>query len=275
MGMSDFRGWWLTLGALVIAAGATLSALLLRDAPAVVTAMAAPASLVISILALTVARSQAASARAQAQYAHDQVSYAAEQTRLAALATANAYRPIVLPAHDAVPVSAEASGEPHYPSIDAFTVPPRSAPSGVFLVDPLQRLATIRLRNVGSGPAILMPSHLSDNLGRTAELLGNPAIAAGDLQRYTATFPSIPPESEATVCPESPELRTLWSELVTNAQCRERMFLLTLHYLGVAPSAQAETAEALFDPRGTGRWQIVLRKEEEPRHTPGFRAPSL
>jgi hypothetical protein len=275
VGLSRRRWWWLALLAIVIAGGAAAFAVagpphIAVTSPwhtfiTIATVVAAPASLLISVLALIVSRSQALSARVQAQYARDQTRYSAEQTRLAALATANAYRPILLPAHDAVPIGATASAEPHYPAIEPFTVPPYATAEGVFLVDPRQRRAVLRLRNVGSGPAILLPSSLTDYSGQAGELQGNPAIAAGEVERYAASVPSPELEAGGFEGPGSPALRLVWADLVSDGQFRERTFLLTLRYHGVAPNAEVEIVEAIFDPRGTGRWRTALTTEE-PRY---------
>jgi hypothetical protein len=119
----------------------------------------------------------------------------------------------------------------------------------------------LRLRNVGSGPAILLTSFLLDHSGKRAELQGNPAIAAGEVERYTASMSTSTSTADRFKGPESPSLRAIWGELAADTQCRERTFLLIVHYLGVAPNPEVEMVEAVFDPRGTGRWRTALQQK--------------
>jgi hypothetical protein len=130
------RRHWILLGILavcLIAADVVLASVGQSRAFIVVAdGLAAPASLVISMFALIISRSQALSSRRQVDYARDQTRYAGEQARLAALASAYAYRPVLLPVHDAVPVKIESSAEPQYPAQTAFTVPANAPVGGRF-----------------------------------------------------------------------------------------------------------------------------------------------
>jgi hypothetical protein len=246
------------LAAVLVAAGAALALTTRSHAVTLLTdALVAPASLVVSMVALAVARSQAVSAQLQADFA-------GEQTRLTALATANAYRPIVLPVHDAVPVQIDPVAEPHYPALVPFTVPDHVQSENVFLFDRRQGDALIQLRNVGAGPAILLPSFLFDHDGRCAGLEGNLAIAPGGEERYTARIALTAGANTEFGGPDSPALRPLWAELSADRLARERVFLLVVRYLSVAPGAEADAVEAIYDPRGTGSWRSTLLERQNP-----------
>jgi hypothetical protein len=269
------RRQWILIG--ILAAGLLGGGIALGTVARVngfrsVAGLAAPLSLIISVTALLMSGSQTLSARRQAEYARTQTRYAGEQARLAALATANSYRPVLLPVHDAVPVQLDPSAEPYFPALDAFAVPDRSAGQSVFLVDARQRRATIHIRNVGSGPALVTRGLLFDHLGRRGELQGNPAIGPGDDERYSVTIAAHDVPVGDFTGPSRPDLRTVWEQLVTDRQCRDRLFLLAVDYAGLAPGVEADVMEAVYDPRGTGRWQTSIQNEE-PR--PTGRGPGL
>lgn len=257
------------LAAVLAGAVAWLALALGSHAVALLTALVAPASLVISLVALVIARNQATSARLQADYTRDQARYTGEQTRLAALATANAYRPVVLPVHDAIPVQIDPAAEPHYPALAPFTVPSRVQSENVFLVDQRQGHALVRLRNVGSGPAILQSSSLFDQRGRCTALEGNLAIAPGGEERYTARMKAATAPAADFSGPESAALRPLWTELNADRSTRDRVFLLVVRYVSVAPGAEADVVEAIYDPRGTGGWRSVLLERKNPGQLTG------
>ncbi len=247
------------LAAVLVAAGAALALIARSHAITVLTdALVAPASLVVSVVALAIARNQAVSAQFQVDFARDQARYTGEQTRLAALAVANAYRPIVLPVHDAVPVQIDPVAEPHYPALTPFTVTSRVQSDNVFLVDRRHGDALVRLRNVGAGPAILLPSFLFDHRGRRAALTGNLAIGPGGEERYTARITADAASAQGFSGPDSAALRPAWTELTADRHARERVFLLVVRYLSLAPEAEPDTVEAIYDPRGTGSWRSAL-----------------
>jgi hypothetical protein len=268
------RQWFLLgiLAAALLAAGIVLGTVTRVHGFRSVGGLAAPLSLVISIVALIMSGSQTLSARRQAEYARAQTRYAGEQARLAALATANSYRPVLLPVHDAVPVEIDASAEPYFPALDAFTVPERSAGESVFLVDARQRRATIHIRNVGAGPAVITRGFLSDYAGRRGELEGNPAIGPDDEERFSVTTAAHDVRPSDFTGPSSADLRTVWQELVADPRYRDRVFLLAVHYVGLAPGGEVDVMEAVYDPRGTGRWRTSIQNEE-PR--PTDRGPGL
>jgi hypothetical protein len=260
------------LAAVLMAAGATLALIARSHAVTVLTdVLVAPTSLVVSVVALAIARNQAVSAQLQVNFARDQARYTGEQTRLAALAVANAYRPIVVPVHVAVPVQIDPAAEPYYPALTPFTVPSPVQSDRVFLVDRRQGDALVRLRNVGAGPAILLPSFLFDHRGQRAALTGNLAIAPGGEERYSARIAASGASVEGFSGPDSDALRPVWTELRAERHVRERAFLLVVRYLSLAPGAEPDVVEAIYDPRGTGSWRSALLEKQEPveRQNPG------
>ncbi|MGH3203958.1 MAG: hypothetical protein ACRDOA_03035 [Streptosporangiaceae bacterium] len=125
------------------------------------------------------------------------------------------------------------------------------------------------LRNVGAGPAILLPCFLFDHRGRSAALTGNLAIAPGGEERYTARIMESSAPDQGFSGPASDVLGRVWTELAADPHARERVFLLVVRYLSLAPGAEPDTVEAIYDPRGTGRWQSKLLEKQNPGQLTG------
>jgi hypothetical protein len=220
--------------------------------------IAAPLSLGISVLALMTSRQQA---------------------RYSELSTANAYQPVVLPVHEAVPVSSDTNRpERYYPAIRAFTIPAVSPSEGVFVVDRRTGQAVLHLRNVGRGPAVLVSSELQDHAGRRAKLIGNPVIGPDRGERYCAAMPDGMAAPADGCGPRSAVLCSLWDSLLADHETKERAFFLRVEYRSMRPGAESDVVEAIYDPQGTGRWlvdldtadkRIAQRKTRE-RKSPGL-----
>jgi len=240
-----------TLLAIVLGLGAvlllTLTSRWVPDRVAALTSVfGVLTSLVISVMALTIAREQAVSGR-------EQVVYASEQVHYAALATLQAYQPILLPLHEAVAVERKEQGEPYHPSREPFTVPTPSISKRVFLVNRNARDAQLIVRNVGRGPAMIVSAMLADNCGRTATLDGNPAIGPDSEEQYIGHLDDS--TQHAAPAPGT-HLAAVWNSLSKQKANNNRVFYLRICYRGVGPLTTVQTLEAVFDPRGTGRWRM-------------------
>jgi hypothetical protein len=190
-----------------------------------------------------------------------------QQARYSELSTANAYLPVLLPVHDALPVSADANPDRCYPAMKAFTIPVGSPSQSVFVMDRGKHQAVLHLRNVGRGPAVLVSSELQDHAGRTAGLAGNPVIGPDRDEKYSATMPNgaAAPLASATI--QSDCLSALWHDLLSSNETKERTFFLRVEYRNMLPGSRTEVMEAVYDPHGTGRWQVELPSQEGKRST--------
>lgn len=181
-----------------------------------------------------------------------------QQARYSELSTTNAYLPVLLPVHDALPVSADANPDRCYPAMKAFTIPVGSPSLNVFVLDRSRHQAVLHLRNVGRGPAVLVSSELQDHAGQTANLIGNPVIGPDRDEKYSATMPSGMTTPRASTAIRSERLNALWHDLLSSKHTKERTFFLRVEYRSLLPRPRTELMEAVYDPQGTGRWHVEL-----------------
>jgi hypothetical protein len=238
----------LTLAVIAVGVAGIASGVAVIDAShtfvVVASGVAAPVSLGISILALMTSRQQA---------------------RYSELSTANAYLPVLLPVHDALPVSPDANKDRCYPAIKAFTIPVSSPSLNVFMVDRDNHHAVLHLRNVGRGPAILVSSELQDHKGRRAGLVGNPVIGPDRDEKYSATMPNGATAPVVSTTPRSDYLNILWHDLLNGNETRERTFFVCVEYRSMLPGSRTDVMEAVYDPHDTGRWHVELPGREGKR----------
>jgi len=236
----------------VVVAGSLLIIWLGNRAVAVV-------SFITVIIALTFTYQSTNTARQQAVRSEQQVATAHFQARLAALATAYAYHPVLIPLHEAA-APVDASAQKYFPALDAYKPPAPEATKRVFLVDESLGAVSVYLRNVGAGPAVGIEVRLEDADGEQRVLAGAAAIAAGAEERFTAPSRAGSRRAARTISGSAPWVRKADEKLVpgilADAKVLSRAYLLTIRYRGLVPvpSDPDIVAEAVFDPRGTGRW---------------------
>jgi hypothetical protein len=185
-----------------------------------------------------------------------------QQARYSELSTANAYLPVILPVHDASPVSTDTNPDRCYPAMKVFAVPVGSPSQNVFVMDRSKHQAVLHLRNVGRGPAVLASCELQDHAGRTAGLVGNPVIGPDRDEKYSATMPNGIAAPVASTTIRSDCLSTLWRDLLSSSETKERTFFLRIEYRSMLPDSRADVMEAVYDPHGTGRWHVELPSQE-------------
>lgn len=182
------------------------------------------------------------------------------QLRAARLATYLAHRPVLVPVHDPAGMSidqADAVGldgrvEPTFPSITRFKVLDSEPSERVFRVNarrgrPDAPSATVCLRNVGDGPAIVQELTVRNLAGVGGALTGSAAIGARGDEIFVIQLAGGGEDIDDARAPE--ELEQLAES--------DRVFVLDIVYEDVFTEPRRYALRAWFDPRDRGGWRFV------------------
>jgi hypothetical protein len=245
----------------VVLAGSILIVWLGNRAAAVVSFITVIVALTLTYESTNAARRQAERSEEQVRHSAQQVATAHFQAHLAALATAYAYHPVLIPLHDAAP-PVDVAAEKYYPAMGAYKPPPPETAERVFLIDEGIGAASVYLRNVGSGPAVAIEVRLDDSSGQERILAGAAAIGAGAEERFTIQCDSLERRERGPKSGPAPWVRSVGEQLapgvLADRKAVSRAYRLSIRYRGLGPMSSVIEMDAVFDPRGTGRWCLDL-----------------
>jgi hypothetical protein len=241
----------------VLVAGSILIVWLGNKAAAVVSFITVIVALTLTYQSMNAARKQAERSEEQLRHSADQVATAHFQARLAALATAYAYHPVLVPLHDAA-LPVDESARKYFPAMDAYRPPGPEAAERVFLVDEDLGMASVYLRNVGAGPAVGIEVRLDNADGEQRIMAGAAAIGPGAEERFTVPFDPGKGSGKKTVSGSASWTSSVDEKLapgiLADTEALRRAYRLSIRYRGLGPMSSVIDMCAMFDPRGTGRW---------------------